>query len=107
MEKGLAKVNGKIINRGLKYSGVKGYTLDIDATGIEAQKQAFRLIVIRQPIQKKLFDEKEKYTVIATNLTEDIEQVVRWYNQRGQCSENMIKELKIGFGMKRMPFKMG
>lgn len=229
--KGLAKVNGKIIKRGLKYDGVKGYTLDIDATGIEAQKQAakitykgypgympivghlaenrlvlgdefrqgneapasrnlefikyckeqlpkgkhikafradsasyqadiinycegrgiefaigadldkavvrqikslgendwkvyqngfigetvhcmnktkqaFRLIVIRRPIQKKLFDEtdeKEKYTVIATNRTEDIEQAVRWYNQRGQCSENMIKELKIGFGMERMP----
>jgi len=28
---------------------------------------------------------------------------VRWYNQRGQCSENRIKELKIGFGMERMP----
>ncbi|MFH1953620.1 MAG: transposase, partial [Pseudomonadota bacterium] len=30
-------------------------------------------------------------------------EVVKWYNQRGQCSENRIKELKIGFGMERMP----
>ncbi|WP_435549165.1 IS1380-like element ISDssp4 family transposase, partial [Desulfobacterium sp. N47] len=229
--KGLAEVNRKIIKRGLKYDGIKGYTLDIDATGIEAEKelakmtykgylgympmvghlaengfvlgdefrqgneapasrnlefikyckkqlpsgkhikafradsaayqadiinychgngikfaigadldkavvrqikslgdsdwrvyqngfiaetvhcmnktkQSFRLVVIRRPIQVKLFnetDEKEKYTVIATNRTEDVEQVVRWYSQRGQCSENRIKELKIGFGMERMP----
>jgi len=40
---------------------------------------------------------------IATNGEESAEKVVRWYNQRGQCSENRIKELKIGFGMERMP----
>ena len=28
---------------------------------------------------------------------------MQWYNQRGQCSENRIKELKLGFGMERMP----
>ena len=26
-----------------------------------------------------------------------------WYNHRGESSENRIKELKIGFGMERMP----
>ena len=69
-------------------------------------RQAFRLVVIRRPVQGDLFDGQpvaEKYTVIATNRTECIEQVVKWYNQRGQCSENRIKELKIGFGMERMP----
>lgn len=69
-------------------------------------RQAFRLIVIRRPVQTKLFEQgadAQRYTVIATNRTEDVEQVVRWYNQRGQCSENRIKELKIGFGMERMP----
>lgn len=69
-------------------------------------KQAFRLVVIRRPIQVKLFDEAgetERFTAIATNRTEEVEQVVQWYNQRGQCSENRIKELKIGFGMERMP----
>jgi hypothetical protein len=69
-------------------------------------KEAFRLVVIRRPYQSSLFDEeesKEKYTVIATNRGGSAEEVVQWYNQRGQCSENRIKELKIGFGMERMP----
>jgi hypothetical protein len=228
---GLAAVNRKVLKRGLKYDGIKGYTLDIDATGIKAEKEAarmtykgymgympivghlaengliagdefrqgneapasgnlefikycrkqlptgkdikafradsaayqaeiinycesngisyaigadldeavvrqirslgsmdwkayqngfiaetvhcmnktqkaFRLVVIRRPVQGGLFgetDETERYTVIATNRTEDVEGVVQWYNQRGQCSENRIKELKIGFGMERMP----
>jgi Transposase DDE domain group 1 len=224
---GLAKVNCRAIKRGLKYDGIKGYTLDIDATGIEADKesammtykghpgympmaghlagnglvlgdefrqgneapasrnlefirhcekqlprgkhikafradsasyqaeiinycydrgiefaigadldkavvrqikslgdsdwrvyqngfiaetvhcmnksrQAFRLAVIRRPVQERLFDktdETERYTAIATNRTEEVERVIQWYNQRGQCSENRIKELKIGFGI--------
>jgi hypothetical protein len=228
---GLAAVNRKVLKRGLKYDGIKGYTLDIDATGIKAEKEAarmtykgypgympivghlaenglvvgdefregneapasgnlefikycrnqlptgkdikafradsaayqaeiinycdtngisyaigadldqavvrqikslgssdwkvyqngfiaetvhcmnktenaFRLVVIRRPVQGGLFgetDETERYTVIATNRTEDVEELVQWYNQRGQCSENRIKELKIGFGMERMP----
>ena len=69
-------------------------------------KEAFRLVVIRRPFQGNLFSKEqraEKYTVIATNRGESAEQVVQWYNQRGECSENRIKELKIGFGMERMP----
>jgi hypothetical protein len=69
-------------------------------------KQAFRLVVIRRPVQGDLFGGQpatEKYTAIATNRTESLEQVIQWYNQRGECSENRIKELKIGFGMERMP----
>ena len=228
---GLGKVNRRVLKRGLKADGVKGYTLDIDATGIEAHKQsakmtykgfrgympmvghlaqnglvvgdefrqgnespgarnlefieycerqlpkgkrikafradsaayqaavinycesqgitfaigadldqavvraiegigghewhayrngsiaetvhcmnktdkAFRLVVIRRPYQSGLFEQavvSEKYTAIATNRTDSIEQLAHWYNQRGQCSENRIKELKIGFGMERMP----
>lgn len=68
--------------------------------------EAFRLVVIRRPYQRKLFGEQEpseKYTAIASNRDESAEQIVRWYNQRGQCSENRIKELKIGFAMERMP----
>jgi hypothetical protein len=44
-------------------------------------KEAFRLIVIRRPVQKKLFDdssESEKYLVIATNRTEEVTEVVQW-----------------------------
>ena len=69
-------------------------------------KEAFRLIVIRRPYQGKLFGAEEvteKYTAIASNREESVEEVVKWYNQRGECSENRIKELKIGFGMERMP----
>jgi hypothetical protein len=69
-------------------------------------KEAFRLVVIRRPYQSHLFAEaeiSEKYTTIATNRGGSAEEVVQWYNQRGQSSENQIKELKIGFGMERMP----
>ncbi len=69
-------------------------------------KKAFRLIVIRRPYQGNMFSEEDvslKYTVIATNREESAQWVVGWYNQRGDCSENRIKELKIGFGMERMP----
>lgn len=62
--------------------------------------------VIRRPFQSSLFDagdRTERYTVIATNRREPAEELVKWYNQRGECSENRIKELKIGFGMERMP----
>lgn len=74
---------------------------------MEKTKKAFRLIVIRRPYQVNLFDngvaETKKYTVIATNREGSAEAVVAWYNQRGECSENRIKELKIGYGMERMP----
>ena len=68
--------------------------------------QAFRLIVVRRPRQKSLFggdSSGAKYTAIATNRKGKAEQVLQWYNQRGECSENRIKDLKIGFGMERMP----
>ena len=38
-----------------------------------------------------------------TNRDEPAGEVLRWYNQRGEYSQNRIKELKIGFGMERMP----
>jgi hypothetical protein len=69
-------------------------------------KEAFRLVVIRRPFQGSLFDSEEgleRYAIIATNRHESAEEVVKWYNQRGECSENRIKELKIGFGLERMP----
>lgn len=69
-------------------------------------ESSFRLIVIRRPYQQSMFEtegEKLKYTVIATNKSGSIESIVKWYNQRGECSENRIKDLKIGFGMERMP----
>lgn len=69
-------------------------------------RHSFRLIVVRRPYQIGLFDDGEpsvRYKAIATNRDEPAEEVLRWYNQRGEYSENRIKELKIGFGMERMP----
>ena len=69
-------------------------------------KTAFRLIVVSRPYQGDVFsdvDSENKYVVIATNRTEPAEWIVDWYNQRSDCSENRIKELKIGFSMERMP----
>jgi len=68
--------------------------------------QAFRLVVIQRPVQGDLFsaeDPKMRYTVVASNREETAEETIKWYNQRGETSENRIKELKIGFGMERMP----
>jgi len=40
---GLGRVNRRLLKRGLKADGIKGYTLDIDATGIEAEKQTAKM----------------------------------------------------------------
>jgi hypothetical protein len=69
-------------------------------------KKSFRLIIVRRPYQGSLFgedDPKLKYTVIATNKQDKAQDVLAWYNQRSDKSENRIKDLKIGFGMERMP----
>lgn len=71
-------------------------------------KQAFRLIVFRAPKQRDLWegdDVNYRYHVIASNFprTGSMKAVHHWYCQRGDASENRIKELKIGFGMERMP----
>ena len=41
--------------------------------------------------------------VITSNRVESAADTLIWYRQRGEVSENGIKELKIGFGMERMP----
>ena len=69
-------------------------------------KKSFRLIIIRRTYQQDMFEEVDasvKYNTIATNRDEAAEFVVSWYNKRGDHSENRIKDLKIGFGMERMP----
>jgi hypothetical protein len=66
--------------------------------------EAFRLVVVRWPKpQPDLFEnEAYSYHVLATNGEEPAEEVVDFYDQRGE-SENWIKELKDGFGMEWMP----
>ncbi len=73
---------------------------------MEDTKKAFRLVVLRRPVQGELFDEgnpKVRYKAIASNRDESAEDTIAWYNARGEHSENRIKELKIGLGMERMP----
>jgi len=68
---------------------------------------AFRLIVVRRGHQGELFETDDtspyRYTVVASNRNESAAATMAWYCQRGEASENRIKELKIGFGMERMP----
>ena len=63
--------------------------------------RAFRLIVVRYKRQAELFDDQPRYHVIASNRVEPAAATLIWYRQRGEVSENGIKELKIGFGMER------
>jgi hypothetical protein len=66
--------------------------------------KAFRLIVVRHAHQGELLEEdRPRYHVIASNRPGSTADVLVWYRQRGEHSENGIKELKIGFGMERMP----
>ena len=73
---------------------------------MNSMETAFRLVVIRRPAQPELsgeVDPSERYHVIASSREETAVETVAWYNRRGDCSENRIKELKCGFGMGRMP----
>lgn len=79
--------------------------------------KAFRVIVIKRNItpmlpnlEEILTDEekeqyhKERYYVIATNNNElSRQEIVKLYRQRGETSENKIKELKNGFNMDYLP----
>jgi hypothetical protein len=74
-------------------------------------KKAFRMIVIKRPYQSSFDPDEDKknktnsYRVIATSDSDrNEEDIVKWYNQRANASENKIKELKIGFNMEYMPF---
>ena len=65
--------------------------------------KSFRLIVVKHKRQAELFENRPHYHVIASNRVESTEDTLVWYRQRGEVSENGIKELKLGFGMERMP----
>jgi len=68
--------------------------------------EAFRLIVMRRAQDQDLFEAKSpyRYHAIASNRpNEDTAVTMEWYSQRGDASENRIKDLKVGFGMEYMP----
>jgi len=67
-------------------------------------ENCFRLIVVKRPTQGHLFGEvEEHFTVIASNREESAEEILAWYNQRGDKSENRLKELKDGVGLEGLP----
>ena len=68
--------------------------------------KAFRLIVLRRPREQDLFEDKSPYhyhAIASSRANEDAAATMEWYSQRGDGSENRIKDLKIGFGMEYMP----
>ena len=80
-------------------------------------EKAYRLIVVKKritpmlphiedmltPEQKAQYFE-EHYHVIATNDLEcSAQEMLEFYRQRGETSENRIKELKLGFNMSYIP----
>jgi len=67
--------------------------------------EAFRLVVFRKGRQLSLDGGGSEwfYHAVATNSTDHATAVMSWYRMRGEHSENRIKELKLGFGMERMP----
>ena len=85
-----------------------GYELAETIHCMNETKKAFRLVIKRQMRrQGELFEKVGQYFyhAVATNCLEeekDTGEVLEWHNQRGQA-ENFNKELKIGFGMARMP----
>ena len=67
-------------------------------------KSAFRLIVFKRLKQGSLFEQDgHHYHVIASDREETAIETMDWYHQRGEHSENRIKELKADFSMERMP----
>jgi hypothetical protein len=83
-----------------------GYELAETLHCMNETEKAFRLVVKREiRRQGELFEKGGQYFyhAVATNwLEKSTEEVLKWHNQRGQA-ENFNKELKIGFGMERMP----
>ena len=109
-DKAVKKVIGLIGQEEWK-EPVRGYGYEVGETVhcMNETKKAFRLVVKREiRRQKDLFEGKEGqyfYHAVATNWLEgekDSWEVLKWHNQRGQA-ENFNKEIKIGFGMERMP----
>jgi len=84
---------------------------------MEFSQHAFTVVVQRKKIKGQLsFDLEDNetgelmlrgeylYRAIATNRDDMTDsELVHWYNQRAEDSENRIKELKLDFGANRMP----
>ena len=76
------------------------------AWSMEKSTRPFSMIVRRTLIKNPdLFDSgKYSYHIVATDRFDDDPQtLLHWYCQRGEKSENRLKELKGGFAQGRMP----
>lgn len=83
----------------------EGYIAETASSFIRTNK-TFRIIALLRRYQKKLFnkeDVKSKYSVIATNIKGSALNIFKRYNQGCTSSKNCINDLKVCFGMERMP----
>lgn len=84
-----------------------GYEIAEVVHTMNQTKKAFRLVIKRELRRQENLFEMGKYFhhAVATNWDgneKNAYEVLQWHNQRGEA-ENFNKELKIGFGMERMP----
>jgi len=84
-----------------------GYEIAETVHSMNKTENAFRLVIKRELRRQGNMFETESYFhhAVATSWTgeeKNAVEVLQWHNQRGQA-ENFNKELKIGFGMERMP----
>ena len=83
----------------------EGYIAET-ASSFIGTKKTFRIIALQRRYQEKLFnkeDAKSNCSVIATNIKGSARDVFKWYNQGCTSSKNRINDLKVCFGMERMP----
>ena len=84
-----------------------GYEIAETVHSMNKTENAFRLVIKREMRRQENMFETGRYFhhAVATSWTGEEKsavEVLQWHNQRGQA-ENFNKELKIGFGMERMP----
>ena len=79
----------------------KAFTLIIQRTRIKGQAE---LALGIDPSEEEITADGYLYRAIATNQNEwSNSEIIHWYNQRGEDSENRIKELKLDFGGDTLP----
>lgn len=79
----------------------KSFTLVIQRTLIQGQTE---LDLETLDNQQELISKGYIYRAIATNKEQlSDSEIIHWYNQRGEDSENRIKELKLDFGADTLP----
>lgn len=70
---------------------------------LEGSEHSYRLIVLRRErTQMDLFEGRYSYHAIITNMEGEARELVHFHRNRAQ-SENRIKELKWGLGLRRLP----